>query len=91
MGGWISGGMRCGSAVAVGTSFGPGKIWDDGIVSSLRVVDTLGTGSNVENVVTLGTSTWGCWRKRTDLGWGVEGGRGTGGCGWPGWLWMIAG
>ena len=86
----MSGGMRCGSAAAVGTSFGPGKTWDGGIVAPLGAVDTLGTGFTVGTVVTLGTATRGFWQKRTALGWGVEGGRGTGGCCWSVWIWMVA-
>ena len=81
--------MRCDSAAAVGTSFGPGKTWDGGVVASLGAVGTLGKCSTVGTVVTLETSTRGCWQKLTYLGWGVEGGRGTGGCGWSGWLWMV--
>ena len=70
-----------GSSVAVGTSFGPGKTWDGCIVVSFGAVGTLGTCYTVGTVVTLGTATRICWWKRTALGWGAEGGRGTGGCG----------
>ena len=82
--------MICGSAAAVGTSFIPGKIWDGGIVASLGAVVTLEICSTLGTVVALGTATQGCWWKRTALGWVVEGGRGTGGCGFLEWLWMVA-
>ena len=68
----------------------PGKTWDGGIVAPLGSVDTLGTGFTVGTVVTLGTATRGFWQKHTALGWGVEGGRGTGGCCWSVWIWMVA-
>ena len=83
------GGIRCGSAAAVGTSFGPGKTWDGVIIATLGAVGTLVTGATVGTVATLGTAAQGCWRKLTDLVWGVEGGRGSGGCGWSGRIWMV--
>ena len=89
MGGWRSGGMRWVSSAAVGTSFGPVKSCNGVIVVSFGYVVTLGTCSTVGTFVTLVTATQGCWRKLTVLGWGAEGGRGTGGCGWSGWLWMV--
>ena len=85
----MSGGMRCGSSAAVGTSFGPGKTWYGVIIATLGAVGTLVTGSTVGTVVTLGTATRGCWRKCTVLGWGAECGIGTGGCGWSGWSLMV--
>ena len=63
--------MRCGSAAAVGTSFGLSKTWDGGIVASLGAVGNLGTGSTVGTVVTLGTATREFWQKHTALDWGV--------------------
>ena len=68
----------------MGTSFGPGKRWDGGIVAYFEAVGTMGTCSTVGNVVTLETATQGFWQKLTNLRWGAEGERGTGGCGWLG-------
>ena len=68
VGGCRSGRMRWGSSEAVGTSFGPGKTWDGGIVVSFGSVGTLGTCSTVGIVVNLGTDTKGCWGKRNALG-----------------------
>ena len=90
VGGWRLGGMRWVSSAAVSTIFGPGKTWDGGIVASFGAVGTLVTWSTVGTVVPLGTATRVCWRKRAALGWGVEGGRGTGGCDLSGWRWMVA-
>ena len=70
-GGLILGGMRWVSVAAVGTRFGRGETWDGGIVASLGDFGTLGTFSAVGNVVTLGTSTQGCWQRRTALAWVV--------------------
>ena len=78
--------MIWGSSAAVGTSFGPGKTWDGGIVAYFGSFGTVGTCSTVVTVFTPVTATRGCWQKRTALGWGAEGGRGTGGCGWSGWI-----
>ena len=68
----MSGGMRCGSSAAVGTSFGPGKTWDGVIIATLGAVGALVTGATVGTVATLGTSAQGCWRKLTDLVWGTK-------------------
>ena len=89
VGGCRLGGMRWGSSAAVGTSLGPVKTWDGGIVASFGAVGTPGTCSTVGTIVTLETDKLECWWKRTALGWGTEGGIGTGGCGWLGWRWMV--